>query len=114
MISKPYVLTEGDGWQLIHLPTHPEHFYDVHRFEFSHVVEAATNGSVHVLMLVEGYSLILETVNGLRQCFNYAETFVVPAAAGSYRLINEGSKPIKIVKAFMKANWSSDQEQAND
>ena len=42
LISKPVLLAEGDGWQVVHLPTHPEHFYDVHRFEFSHAVEAAT------------------------------------------------------------------------
>jgi mannose-6-phosphate isomerase class I len=105
LVSKPYTLVKGEGWQLIHLPTHPEHFYDVHRFEFSRTVETTTQGSAHILMLVEGHSLILETANGLRQRFSYAETFVVPAAAGSYRLINAGSEPIKVVKAFIKANW---------
>lgn len=107
LVSRPALLARGDGWQLIHLPTHPEHFYDVHRFEFSHTVEAATHGSVHILMLVEGRSLILETANGLRQRFSYAETFVVPAAAGGYRLINEGSELVKVVKAFMKADWGA-------
>jgi mannose-6-phosphate isomerase class I len=107
LVSRPVLLVEGEGWQLIHLPTHPEHFYDIHRFEFSHTVEAVTHGSVHILMLVEGCSLILETANGLRQHFSYAETFVIPAAAGGYRLINEGNEPVKVVKAFMKADWGA-------
>ena len=103
LVSNPTVLQAGQDWQLIHLPTHPEHFYDVHRFEFSDTVEANTAGSCHVMSLVEGQSVILETANGMRQRFNYAETFVIPAAAGSYRLINAGDQPAKVIKAFVKA-----------
>ena len=103
LVSKPYVLDQGEGWQLVHVPTHPVHFYDVHRLEFAHAVTVQIAGSCHILSLVEGQSIILETANGLRQRFNYAETFVVPAAAGSYRLLNEGNAPVKVVKAFMKA-----------
>lgn len=102
LVSKPSVLETGLDWRLLHLPTHPDHFYDVHRFEFSRSVEATTGGSPHLLSLVEGQSIILETAE-FRQRFNYAETFVVPAAAGYYRLINEGDQPVKVVKAFMKA-----------
>lgn len=102
LVSKPTVLQAGRDWQLTHLPTHPDHFYDVHRFEFSDTVEANTNGSCHVMSLVEGQSVILETANGMRQRFNYAETFVVPAATGSYRLMSPDHRPIKVVKAFVK------------
>ena len=102
LVAKTAVIAQGDDWQLVHLPTHPEHFYDVHRFEFDNSVEAASNGSPHILSLVEGEAITLETANGMRQRFNYAETFVVPAAAGSYRLINEGEQPAWVVKAFMK------------
>lgn len=102
LIAKPYVLEEGADWQLIHLPTHPVHFYDVHRFDFTNRVEATTDESCHVMNLVEGKSIVLETEDGLRQRFNYAETFVVPAAAGQYRLINAASEPARVVKAFIK------------
>jgi mannose-6-phosphate isomerase class I len=102
LISKPAVIEAGAGWQLVHLPTHTEHFYDVHRFEFETFIDAETDGSPHLLSLVEGEAITLETANGRRQRFNYAETFVVPAAAGRYRLINESSRPAWVIKAFIK------------
>ncbi len=101
-ISKPYELAGGAGWELIHQPTHRHHFYDVHRYKITGSVEVVTDGSCHVLSLVEGKSVLLETANGARQRFHYAETFVVPAAAGSYRLISEDGAEIQVVKAFVK------------
>ncbi len=102
LISKPYVLHCEEDWQQIHLPTHPEHFYDVHRYDFKDKMDIDTEGSCHVLMLVEGVSILIKTKNGFQQRFNYAETFVVPAAAESYTLINEGDEEAKVVKAFLK------------
>ncbi len=102
-ISKPALIDQGDDWRLIHLPTHRAHFYDVHRFEFASSVEVETNNQCHVMMLVEGTSLILETAQGLKQRFNFAETFVIPAACKKYTLLNESSSPCKVVKAFVKS-----------
>ncbi|MBX9724126.1 MAG: class I mannose-6-phosphate isomerase [Candidatus Obscuribacterales bacterium] len=101
-ISQPELIDAGRDWQLFHLPTHEEQFYDVHRFEFQTVVSSITDGSCHVLSLVEGAEIELQTSGGLTQRFNYAETFVIPAAAGSYRLINRSDKPVKVIKAFIK------------
>jgi hypothetical protein len=56
------------------------------------------------MSLVEGSTVTLETGNGLRQRFNYAETFVVPAAAQGFRLISEHNESLKVVKAFVKAS----------
>ncbi len=103
LISKPYVLESGHDWQIIHLPTHQEHFYDIHRLEFSSTIAHQTNNQCHILCLVEGTSIILETKHGLRQRFSYSETFVIPAAAECYRLINEGPQTAKVIKAFVKS-----------
>ena len=102
LISKPALLESGTDWRVLHLPTHKDHFYDVQRLEFKTILKTQTNNTCHVMSLVEGSSILLETENGMRQRFNYAETFVVPAAAGSYRFTNEGTTTAKVVRAFVK------------
>lgn len=102
LISKQSVIEKGADWELVHVPTHKEHFYDVHRVEFDSEFTISTEGSCHVLMLVEGTSVEVEA-NGEKITYNYAETFVIPAVAGSYTLRNNGKERAKVVKAFLKA-----------
>ena len=102
LVSKPKLLSSGADWEIIHLPTHPDHFYDVERLEFSTEIQVTTDERCHVLMLVEGDGLAIETEDGTTAAFHFAETFVVPAAANSYKLINKGKNKAKVVKAFLK------------
>jgi len=102
LISKPYTIEKSEGYQLVHVPTHAEHFYDVHRIEFDKEVTVDTGNVCHVLMLVEGTAISLQTADGTKQKFAYAETFVIPAAAGSYTLTNLGGDTAKVIKAFLK------------
>jgi len=102
LVSQPRIIHEDASSRLIHLPTHLHHFYDVHRLEFTGELVVETQASCHILSLVEGQSVIVETQDGWRQQFDYAETFVISAAAGSYRLINPGAEEIKVIKSFVK------------
>jgi len=102
LIAKPKVIFETEGTTCYHLPTHQDHFYDIHRLDFDSSVKVQTDDVCHVLMLVEGSSVLVTTANGSTMTCQYAETFVVPAAAGSYTIVNQSNQQAKVIKAFLK------------
>jgi len=98
----PKTLREGTGWREVLVGTHDALFYTVHRYEFTRDIAAKTDGRCHILNVVEGQAVIVETMSGHRARFNYGETFVIPAAAESYQLTATGNHSCKVVLAFVK------------
>ncbi len=102
LIARPELVDVGSDWQLFQLPTHETHSYDVHRYHFQSTIDIRTNNKCLVMNLTEGQSIDIETMNGFKTTFSYAETFVIPAAAKSVRITNNSTSGAVIVKAFMK------------
>lgn len=102
LISTPVLLDEGNDWQLFHLPTHPTHLYDVHRYHFKTSLNIETRNKCHVLSLVEGGSIVVTPDRGFSRRFSYTETFIIPAAANSYRVLNESEKQAILILAFVR------------
>ncbi len=101
LVSKPELIERTGRMSRYLLPTHPEHFYRIERYEFSGEVSITTNGQCHIGMLVEGRAIDIAT-DDLVQTFHYAETFVIPAAAAEYKLINTGPQTARVVIASVK------------
>jgi mannose-6-phosphate isomerase class I len=86
---------------------HELEFIETRRLSFGEAaIETDTEGSVNVLNLVEGQSAIVESIDGSFPAFtvHYAETFVLPASVGVYRLRSLFSaSPCMVIKAFIRS-----------
>ena len=102
LVSRPEIIAQGKDYEVVHLPTHEAHFYDIHRVDFQNTVSRNTNENFEVMMLVEGERIEVSTPNGTPQTLAYAETFVIPAAAMSYTLTNLGNSKAKVIIASIK------------
>jgi mannose-6-phosphate isomerase class I len=102
LIVRPELLDRGPDWLLFDLATHETHSYDIHRYHFQSTIDILTNNKCLVMSLTEGQSIDIETMNGFKTSFCYAETFVIPAKAKSVRITNNSSSEAVLVKAFMK------------
>lgn len=102
LLSAPRVLEQGKDYELLHFPTHAEHFYDINRIDFRTSVHRETGQAFEVMILVDGDSIEVRTEDGTTQILAYAETFVIPAAARTYTLTNLGDKTARVISAFIK------------
>jgi hypothetical protein len=76
------------GWVEERTGLHKLEFIETRRHRFTSAVEHDSAGGVHVLNLVEGAEAIVESPTAAFEPFNihYAETFIVPASVGKYRV----------------------------
>jgi mannose-6-phosphate isomerase class I len=101
LIPEPKPVRKGSGWVELELGRLPDVFYAVHRLDFEEAVEDDTAGRFHVLNLVAGEEAEIETAAGAVHGLAYAETIVVPAAVGRYRIRRVAGGACKVVKAFV-------------
>ncbi|HKS33534.1 MAG TPA: class I mannose-6-phosphate isomerase [Enterobacteriaceae bacterium] len=95
---------EGDGWREERTGLHEREFIETRRHWFSKAVTHHTNGGVNVLNLVEGSQVMVDSPDGAFEPFivHYAETFIIPAAVGQYRIAPYGES-VGQTLATMKA-----------
>ena len=104
LVPKPSTLRRGPGWHEELLGSHPEMFFEVRRIVVDGDAPAPddTGGRFHVLNVVDGQGVLVETESGHRHTLAYAETLVVPAAVGPYTIRRAGDRPARLVKALVR------------
>jgi mannose-6-phosphate isomerase class I len=104
LIQEPRTLRAGDGWREELLGSLPEMFFEVRRLLLSsgRALDEDTAGRFHVLNVVEGAGVVVEPAEGREHPLTYAETLVVPAAVGKYRVHRVGDEQVRLVKALVR------------
>ena len=111
LVNQISEIGRGDGWREERTGLHEAEFIETRRHWFTKAVPHDTGGEsrgrVNVLNLVEGEEAVVESPSGAFEPFvvHYAETFIVPAAVGAYRIrpVGRGAgTECATIKAFVR------------
>jgi len=98
-------LGSGDGWREERTGLNALEFIETRRHWFSVPVAHETRGTLNMLNLIEGAQAVVESPTQAFEPFtvHYAETFIVPAAAGAYviRPLSPGEE-VATIKAYVR------------
>ncbi len=107
LINRIVPLARGDGWREERTGLHELEFIETRRHWFTKAAPHDGYGGVNVLNLVAGEEAVVESPDRAFEPFvvHYAETFIVPAAAGPFRIAPHGpatSHECATIKAFVR------------
>lgn len=103
VVGQQKTLEKGEGYEVERTGLHNREFIDTFRYTLTESYTVSTEDSVHVMNLVDGSHALIESVDGSFESFeiHYAETAIVPAAAGQYRIVPENEE-IKLIVATVR------------
>ncbi|MHB8513311.1 MAG: class I mannose-6-phosphate isomerase [Actinomycetota bacterium] len=107
LINRVQEIDRGEGWMQERTGLHEAEFIETRRHWFTGSAPHEYRDGVCVFNLVEGEEAIVESQDGAFDPFivHYAETFIVPAAAGAYTIRPHGAsieKRCATIKAFVR------------
>jgi mannose-6-phosphate isomerase class I len=107
LLNRFELVAEGDGWREERTGLHEREFIETRRHWFTKPVQHGTGGGVNVLCLIEGEAALVTSPTDAFEPFEirYAETFIVPAAVGSYvvrPLVEQTDTPLATMKAYVR------------
>lgn len=109
LVQEPRRVRGGDGWTESIVGEHDLLYFSLRRLEFEAVYEGDTEGRFHVLNLVDGERVVVESVSDPRLSYtqNYLDMVVVPASVGRYRIRNLGNQPVVVHKTMLKDGFDA-------
>lgn len=107
IIHQEKVCFEEDGRKLERTGLHNREFIDTHRYTLSKPQKCTMDDSVHVLNLVDGEKVSIESPTKAFEPFivHYAETFIIPSSVGEYIICppnEQEEKTISVIVASVK------------
>ena len=104
LINKQHEIYAGENGTVVRTGLHDREFLDTFRFTTSSALTVQRNGSVHMLNLVDGACAVLRSKNESFEPMqlHYAETCIVPQAAGEYEITSPDGDEIKVIMACVR------------
>lgn len=106
LVQEASTLRTGPGWREEMIGALPEMFFEVRRLvlEPGSVGDDDTAEHFHILNVVEGDGVLIEPLHHPDHAhpLAYAETLVVPASTGPYRIHPVGDAPVRVVKSLVR------------
>lgn len=112
LVNAGTVLYAGEHGQVERTGLHALEFIDTYRVTTAGALTMPRNDSVHVLNLVEGRQARLESPTGAFPplVIHYAETCILPEAAGTYTISAMQGECIKVIVACIRAQDGEEHE----
>jgi mannose-6-phosphate isomerase class I len=106
LVRPPAVVRKGKGWAEYIIGEHDLLYFSLRRFEFENEIEEDTRDIFHVLTLVDGEKVIIQSAENPEYFYeqNFLDIVIVPANMGRYIVKNTGDQPVCIHKAMIKQN----------
>jgi len=100
LVASPQVVRSSESGEEELLMNRDDMFFEILRSRFDQSFDDDTDGRFHLLALVEGVSIEVNTEE-TSHILNYGETILVPAATGRYDLVNRDpdGREVMVVKA---------------
>ncbi len=104
LVKKPSLVRKGVDWAEYIIGEHELLYFSLRRLEFEKSIEDDTCGIFHILTLVDGEKVIVQSLENpeLRYVQNFLDIIIVPAIMGKYIIKNTGNQPVCIHKTMIK------------
>ena len=104
VVGQQQTIEQGEGYEVERTGLHKREFIETMRYTLTDSYEVTMNDSVHMMNLVSGSHAKIESINGSFEPFeiHYAETMIVPASVGTYKIVSDCGEEIKMIVASIR------------
>jgi len=115
LVQDPQLVRSGKDWAEYIVGEHDLLYFSLRRLEFENTIEGDTEGKFHVLSLVDGEKVLVQSLDKpqLNYTQNYLDVIVVPANMGKYKITNLGKQPVCVHKTMLKDGFTRDSISGN-
>lgn len=112
VVQSPRTIRQGEGWRETILGEHDLLYFSLRHLEFEKEIEDCTKDIFHVLTLVDGEHVVIESLDHPEYCYHahYMDIVLVPASVGRYVIRNLGDHPVIVHKTCLKDGFEADNQ----